>query len=558
MNRRDETKLEVLSNIDDDIIEKQSIKRFELMTGIKKAPGVFGFVWKIAACIVLVFSLVIGVMTIINAQQIPVYEGMSISNTSPLTQTAKGMVPHGSIKTETLSATVGVPSFARSSLTDKVLKDHPAATGTNRSLYYANPNEDIYVSVHIDNPRQFEILSFTLNGVKYQSFMFEEGSDSETLVLKLNVGEIVGMTEYTIDAIKYVDGTEIKDVRMEGERTVRVGVCPEEQPTAEMTDVTQDLFGIGFTASVTDPLSLIADCAGTVYAIVYDGAQIVAEQSLRLESGTELHFDGLLSGYEYEVAVVAFYDALDGKGFTGHVLSKQSITTTPAATLKVDFSKVSMEKVIFSYTLESAHAWRIDRAELISADGAHTYVAEGTTAEILNVEPGTYQLYVHYSVGENRGVAVSEAVIVSYTFRISDVVRDAKLKKDCSGTTTQVWNETTQDYRYHLGIDLTSTSGQYDVFAAFSGTVERCWEDDEMGVCVTVRLPGGVTVSYKSLAFAEVEVGDTVKKGDLIGACGTCAIEASGRHVHFEMQRADDGHTDPLDLYLDPNDFILP
>ena len=49
--------------------------------------------------------------------------------------------------------------------------------------------------------------------------MFEAGSDLETLILKYNVGEKEGIRQYTIDAIKYVDGEYIKDVRMEGERT---------------------------------------------------------------------------------------------------------------------------------------------------------------------------------------------------------------------------------------------------------------------------------------------------------------------------------------------------
>ena len=34
----------------------------------------------------------------------------------------------------------------------------------------------------------------------------------ETIVLKYNVGESHGLVEYTIDAIKYIDGSNIKDV----------------------------------------------------------------------------------------------------------------------------------------------------------------------------------------------------------------------------------------------------------------------------------------------------------------------------------------------------------
>ena len=33
-----------------------------------------------------------------------------------------------------------------------------------QDMYYAQPNQDIYINVHISNPDSFEILSFTLNG----------------------------------------------------------------------------------------------------------------------------------------------------------------------------------------------------------------------------------------------------------------------------------------------------------------------------------------------------------------------------------------------------------
>ena len=53
---------------------------------------------------------------------------------------------------------------------------------------------------------------------------FEPGSDMENLILKYNIGNVSGLQEYTIDAIKYVDGELIKDVKMQGDQTVRVEV----------------------------------------------------------------------------------------------------------------------------------------------------------------------------------------------------------------------------------------------------------------------------------------------------------------------------------------------
>ena len=41
--------------------------------------------------------------------------------------------------------------------------------GAEQEIYYADLGEDIYVNIHIQNPESYEILSFTLNGVKYIS-----------------------------------------------------------------------------------------------------------------------------------------------------------------------------------------------------------------------------------------------------------------------------------------------------------------------------------------------------------------------------------------------------
>ena len=49
---------------------------------------------------------------------------------------------------------------------------------------YANPKEEIVVTVQIDNPKSFEILSFTLNGRLYQSYEFLEGSNSTQILVK--------------------------------------------------------------------------------------------------------------------------------------------------------------------------------------------------------------------------------------------------------------------------------------------------------------------------------------------------------------------------------------
>lgn len=107
-----------------------------------------------------------------------------------------------------------------SAITVDPITDVPA----EEEIFYAVVNQDAYVYINLNNPDNFEILSFTLNGYKYQSFEFEYGSTGQRLILKRNAGSVTGIMNYTLDEIKYIDGTEIKDAEIKGNKTVKVNV----------------------------------------------------------------------------------------------------------------------------------------------------------------------------------------------------------------------------------------------------------------------------------------------------------------------------------------------
>ena len=134
---------------------------------------------------------------------------------------------------------------------------------------FVDLNETFFVSVKLANPDNFVILSFTLNGVFYQSFQFEDGSDSETLILEVTAGEEPGLKEYTIDAIKYIDGTDIKDVFMEGDKTIKVGVRHEREVSAETTIVTKELTSASIEVVIEDINNLTAQSEGLILDILF-------------------------------------------------------------------------------------------------------------------------------------------------------------------------------------------------------------------------------------------------------------------------------------------------
>ena len=95
---------------------------------------------------------------------------------------------------------------------------------------------------------------------------------------------------------------------------------------------------------------------------------------------------------------------------------------------------------------------------------------------------------------------------------------------------------------FHGGVDLVSIGGD-EVVAAADGKVVRSrivtdkrdatWE---WGEYIAITGTDGVTVYYCHLAKRLVQVGATVKAGDVIGVEGATG-QVTGKHLHFECRR---------------------
>lgn len=223
--------------------------------------------------------------------------------------------------------------------------------GAAESIYYADMNQDIFITIKLSNPDSYEILSFTLNGKKYSNYMFEEGSDMENLVLKVNVGNVGGIHDYTIDAIKYVDGTDIKDVRMDGDRTVKAGVRAGDQTYVNVTNEQKSMTSISFDAQVVDLYSLIEKCGGYAKAVLYDGVNMLTKD-IKVGEKTNIVFDNLTPNTVYQYGVVALYDNLSGNGAKLNTLYKKAVYTDTIVLFK-DI-QIGKESISWGYEWNSA------------------------------------------------------------------------------------------------------------------------------------------------------------------------------------------------------------
>ena len=190
-----------------------------------------------------------------------------------------------------------------------------------QQLCYLSQNQDVYFYVGIGNPAQLEIVSIQINGKTYTSDMFEANSTNEVKILKHNVGNAGGIVEYTIEEIKYSDGTEVKDVVLAGNKTARAGIKVENAVTAtvnniELRDSGKEIF---FDITIADDYSLIANSNGVITVTVYRDGKSVKSTEL-IVGKNEVTIETLNKNKEHEYEIVAYYDDLLGEGATYHTL----------------------------------------------------------------------------------------------------------------------------------------------------------------------------------------------------------------------------------------------
>ena len=421
MRKEDELKIDVLSGIDDRFIDKISAKRYSLLNR-KKMPK-----WIIpSSAAAILVAIMIPVLLTLLIKQVPIYEGMTVLENYNGTSSASIEPERRENGFDFLSdkkdnngnnGDNGNHYGQNKKPVDEIIEDDPSITLEipDQKMYYAEPNQDIYINVHISNPDSFEILSFTLNGKKYSSYMFEDGSDMENLILKVNVGDAKGVIEYTIDAIKYVDGTDIKDVIMEGDRTIKVGVYSAGiQPNISTSNEFIGINDVSFAVDLADKFALIERCGGKAYAFICDDESVLGSKPVELGEN-KIEFKNLKTGTTYRYGVFAYYDALDGKGMKKHILFEKEFTTKTVVAIgnpAIEQESISFN-VVFNEPFESKKLSAMtlylgeNKVEEVDVSGD---VAKKTFALTKLLSNNEYRLVIAY---ENLG----RTETVEYTFK---------------------------------------------------------------------------------------------------------------------------------------------
>ena len=365
----------------DNIKSKLSFKTNENV--YKKTPKQKMLFAGLSFLLVCIIGVVLSVV-IVNYVNTPVYEKMEIVETNANRLSGKrlsGTKHHHDHNINQDDCDEYIENEAPDVIIDESVK------------YFAEKNSEIIVAIHISNPKQFEILSFTLNDYKYQSYEFQDGSTGSIIYVKVKVGDVSGIETFYINEIKYVDGTQIKNARYEGDRTLNIGVTYQYPPTTEVIseNITNHSFEMVFRADDKD--NLIKE--DTFYkAYLFDESGLVSTKTLTTGL-QEFTVHNLKLNTYYQLIICASVDLLDSEGIKTIYMYNEVFKTTagiinPTVETTENEVKATFDTINDTIKIKSSSVYLVDSDEPLKT-------VESSEVIISDIYSNTeYVLYVTY------------------------------------------------------------------------------------------------------------------------------------------------------------------
>ena len=342
--------------------------------------------------------------TVVNNSSVPEYEGMTISNGSfNLNEKVNRRSTIKNLDTTDSSEMTDVPEYDEHESEDDTLEEDIEDLVTidvqtdDEVKYYIKPNDTFIIEIHLSNPNQYEIQSFTLNGKKYSNYMFKDGSTMELLLLETTAPSTPGYFEYTIDAIKYIDGTDIKDVKMSGDKTIKTGIEYQSAPTAKITSQNVSTTYIDLGVNVSDQFSLIDSESLQIY--LSDGKTLIDKKSLNV-GDNNITFNNLEAHTLYEYGIAATFDLVDGRDLHSEWLLKNTFETEGIYSI----DNIQKTKTSISFDVnKNGQVGEIDNISLYdNSNGKLVASGDSSTRSFDNLLSNhTYRLYVDFSYYKN-------------------------------------------------------------------------------------------------------------------------------------------------------------
>jgi murein DD-endopeptidase MepM/ murein hydrolase activator NlpD len=110
-----------------------------------------------------------------------------------------------------------------------------------------------------------------------------------------------------------------------------------------------------------------------------------------------------------------------------------------------------------------------------------------------------------------------------------------------------------RNYEFHAGMDIDGERGD-SVLAPANGTIIKAGWQGGYGNMIEIDHGNGLTTRYGHLSKIEIQVGDSISRGQLIGLVGSTG-RSTGPHLHYELRLNDKSINPRLLLPQEPTEI---
>jgi len=110
-----------------------------------------------------------------------------------------------------------------------------------------------------------------------------------------------------------------------------------------------------------------------------------------------------------------------------------------------------------------------------------------------------------------------------------------------------------RNYEFHAGMDIDGERGD-SVMAPANGTILKAGWQGGYGNMIEIDHGNGLTTRYGHLSKIEVQIGDVITRGQLIGLIGSTG-RSTGPHLHYELRLNDKSINPRLLLPQEPTEI---
>lgn len=320
-------KKEIHQVFDGSAEEKEELKQKIGMTNKREKKNRYPLIISISsafACALLLIILLPLLLVKPSDSYIPTYMGMTVQKMQE--------------ETSLMSS--------RYSISDPVIFDELFEFDeSNEYQYYAKKGEVVILNVHIKNPKAYEILSITINDVKFQSLSFDPEHPSEKVLIPYKCSDVSGVETITISEIKYIDGTEIKNGKFEADRSIEIGVEYTDLPKLKSINLNVGLTTVDFEISIDDVSNLIK--TKMLRLVILKDNKIIDNKVL-VPGDNKIAISNLSMSNEYSCYILAAYDSLGGNGYKTVTLYDERFTTKTGVVVENE----QMTTSSYSFTLD--------------------------------------------------------------------------------------------------------------------------------------------------------------------------------------------------------------